>query len=203
MYFNICYIFALVAAVHAAPHACSNREYVQARSHIEEGLQTRNAGLTVAKRNDGDIELQPLRKCKLEIISLSYFDRKAVDKSFVESLIVDAAHERHMFGGAHLEFSEWKYSSDQCPSEPIILNVKPVEGNCAGSLAVELARTDHYNNYIVYGNQEEPAILQKGKRRGQNLSNDLDTVILEVTDCESPIVIDTCFSFKLQPIYIL
>ncbi|KAJ3985289.1 hypothetical protein F5890DRAFT_1165609 [Lentinula detonsa] len=169
MYFNICYIFALVAAVHAAPHACSNRGYIQARSHIGEGLQTRNAGLTVAKRNDSDsemIELQPLRKCKLEISSLSYFDRKAVDESFVESLIVDAASQRHVFGGAHLEFSEWKYSSVQCPSEPIILNVKPVEGDCAGNLAVELARTDHYNNYIVYDdlrNQQEPVILQKGK----------------------------------------
>ncbi|KAJ3794624.1 hypothetical protein GGU11DRAFT_795353 [Lentinula aff. detonsa] len=175
MYFNICYIFALVAAVHAAPHACSNRGYVQARSHIGESLQARNAGLNVAKRNDSDsemIELQPLRKCKLEISSLSYFDRKAVDKSFVESLIVDAASQRHVFGGAHLDFSEWKYSSDQCPSEPIILNVKPVEGDCAGNLAVELARTDHYNNYIVYDdprNQEEPVILQKGKN-SENLN---------------------------------
>ncbi|KAJ3885070.1 hypothetical protein GG344DRAFT_83149 [Lentinula edodes] len=203
MYLNVfskLYLIILVAAltVCAAPHTVSSMIFIAVKtapyeltavfmqlSKREPGdylnpyvknLQTRGAGLFGAKNTDGDgemIELKPLRTCKLEIRSLSYFDKKTVDISFVEDLVLKAAQERNLFEGAHVEFvPEWKYSSEQCPSEPIVLNVNPVDVKqgvkCASDLSVELGRTDPRNHYVVYAldgsTRKNVKILSKGNR---------------------------------------
>ncbi|KAH7870569.1 uncharacterized protein C8R40DRAFT_631242 [Lentinula edodes] len=183
MYLNVffkLYLIILVAAltVCAAPHTLSKREPGDYLNPYVKNLQTRGAGLFGAKNTDGDgemIELQPLRTCKLEIRSLSYFDKKTVDISFVEDLVLKAAQERNLFDGAHVEFvPEWKYSSEQCPSEPIVLNVNPVDVKqgvkCASDLSVELGRSDSRNHYVVYAldgsTQKNVKILSKGNPWG-------------------------------------
>ncbi|GAW01449.1 hypothetical protein LENED_003044 [Lentinula edodes] len=183
MYLNVffkLYLIILVAAltVCAAPHTRSKRDPGDYLNPYVKNLQTRGAGLFGAKNTDGDsemIELQPLRTCKLEIRSLSYFDKKTVDISFVEHLVLKAAQERNLFEGAHVEFvPEWKYSSEQCPSEPIVLNVNPVDVKqgvkCASDLSVELGRTDPRNHYVVYAldgsTQKNVKILSKGNPWG-------------------------------------
>ncbi|KAJ3846698.1 hypothetical protein EV368DRAFT_69715 [Lentinula lateritia] len=171
------YLITLVAAlaVCAAPHTLSKRDLGDYLNPYVKNLQTRGAGLFGAKNPEGEmIELQPLRTCKLEIRSLSYFDKKTVDTSFVEHLVLKAAQERNLFEGAHVEFvPEWKYSSEQCPSEPIVLNVNPVDVKqgvkCASDLSVELGRANPRNHYVVYAldgsTHKNVKILSEGNQR--------------------------------------